>query len=829
MPRTNTIFRYAAALLALALIAACDTTSNLPPEETLYAGIAHINYDAKPRDTQEKTDSTDEGVIIALADAYNTVEGLLSGNAAALKQPTAADKQQERDSLKRRHKQDDEAYATAREEVEAVLAYAPNGAIMGSSRIRWPHPLRLWVYNRYLYAEKGFGRWMFNTFATNPRYITTAKPGVRTQVARNTLANYGYFHGQVSHDTIPHPRRPEAQLAYDVSPGPLFHLDTIRYMGFPLQADSIVRASARRTRLHQGDPFSVPNLDEERKRLSDLFRNNGYYYFQPEHIAYRADTLQRPLHVQLQVRPSPTIPPQASRQYRIGDTFITLQKYNDRQMVDTIGPPHMRMAFSGGRPGRGPLRMSAIMRNLFYRKGDLYRQDLMKFSTQKLSGMGIYSRLRMNLVPQDTCADCDTLNVHIEAMLDRPYDAEFEGKVTTKSNGQVGPGATFSMSKQNAFRGAETLALKVWGSYEWQTGANMHGRSALINSYEYGVSTNLTYPRLMLARLGRKLGRRAFSSTNFVIDSRWLNRASYFGRVSFGARVSYEYQRRRAPRHELTPFRISYDVKLHSTARFDSIVSANQALYASMRNQFVPSMEYTLNWQSQHHAPRTLTVNVKEAAAVTSAIYALCGQPFSRREKELFGVPFAQFLKVTAQYTHLFRLTPRSGIATRVYAGAVYSYGNSTTAPYSDLFTIGGANSIRAFAVRSIGPGSYLPERSQYSYIDELGNLKFEANAEYRFPIIAQFYGAVFLDAGNVWLMKPSDSQPGGSINLSTLGREIALGTGAGIRYDLNFLVLRLDLGVGIHAPYDTGHSGYYNMPSFGKSLGIHLAVGYPF
>lgn len=816
-------------LLSLTLMAACDTTSNLPEEETLYAGIARLDYDAKPRATQTDKQAGEEGVITALADAYTTVEGLLTGDGSALKAQAGQSEQEAKDSLRRRHKQDDAAYATAREEVEAVLAYAPNGAIMGSSRVRWRHPLRLWVYNRYLYSEKRFGRWMFNTFASKPRYISTANPGVRTQVARNTLANYGYFHGQVSHDTIPHPRRPEARLAYAVSPGPLFHLDTIRYQYFPLQADSMIRASSRRSLLHEGAPFSVPDLDEERKRLSNLFRNNGYYYFQPEHISYRADTLQRPLHVQLQVRPTPNMPPQATRQYYIGNTFITMLTYNNRQIVDTIGEPTIKMAFSGSRPRRSPLRMSAIKRYLFYKKGDLYRQDYIKFSNTKLTGMGLYSRFRMNFVPKDTCADCDTLDVHIEAMLERPYDAEFEGKVTTKSNGQVGPGATFSMSKLNAFRGAETLSLKAWGSYEWQTGANMHGNSSLINSYEYGISTQLTYPRIMFPGLDRKLRLNAFSATNFVIDSRWLNRASYFGRVSLGARVSYEYQRRRALKHEFTPFRLSYDVKLHSTARFDSIVNANQALYASMRNQFVPSMEYTLNWKSLHHAPRTLTVNVKEAGAVTSAIYALCGQPFSREGKELFGVPFAQFLKLSAQYTHLFRLTPRSGIATRIFAGVVYSYANSTTAPYSDLFTIGGANSIRAFAVRSIGPGSYKPEHSQYSYIDEMGDLKFEANAEYRFPIIAKLYGAVFLDAGNVWLMKPSDSQPGGSINLSTLGREIALGTGAGLRYDLDFLVLRLDLGIGLHAPYDTGHGGYYNMPSFGKSLGLHLAVGYPF
>ena len=142
---------------------------------------------------------------------------------------------------------------------------------------------------------------------------------------------------------------------------------------------------------------------------------------------------------------------------------------------------------------------------------------------------------------------------------------------------------------------------------------------------------------------------------------------------------------------------------------------------------------------------------------------------------------------------------------------------------------MGGANSIRAFGVRSIGPGSYNPRNSNYSYIDEMGNLKLEANLEYRFPIVSNLYGAAFVDAGNVWLTKPDPERPGGSINLRTFGREIALGTGLGLRYDLQFLVVRFDVGVGIHAPYDTGRRGYYNMTRFWDSLGFHLAVGYPF
>ena len=269
---------------------------------------------------------------------------------------------------------------------------------------------------------------------------------------------------------------------------------------------------------------------------------------------------------------------------------------------------------------------------------------------------------------------------------------------------------------------------------------------------------------------------------------------------------------------------------LSSTEKFDSIIRANPALYVSMRDQFIPSMEYTFTWRKEKNKQQqTLKINLKEAGNVTSGIYAIFGDGFNKQGKELFGVPFAQFIKGSVQYTRQFPLTTRTCLATRLYAGIVYSYGNALSAPYNDLFSIGGANSIRAFAIRSIGPGSYHPAKSTYSYIDETGDLKLEANLEYRFPIIANLSGAAFIDAGNVWLIRENEKQPGGKINMSEFGKTIALGTGVGLRYDLDFLVIRFDLGIGIHAPYDTGKSGYYNMPSFGKSLGYHLAIGYPF
>jgi hypothetical protein len=853
-------------LLLCLFVSACSLTKNLPEGETLYRGIKSIDYDKRQK---TKDNGQQEGVITALADAYTTVEGLLSGDASVLKFEDMDDKAV-RDSIRRASEKDKAAYESAKEEVEAVLSYAPNGAFMGSSFVTHPFPIKLLIYNRYAGSKRRFGRWMFNNFAGSPVLMSNVNPRLRSTVAQNTLRSRGYFRAWTSFETLPNQRDTlKERVRYDIHPGPLYHLDSIAYVNFPPQADSIIRNSQETPVLHRGDPFSVVSLEAERTRIVGALREQGYYYQRNDHITFRADTLQTPMMVKLQVQPSPTAPKEAMRPYYIGNTRVNIYKYGDRQIVDSVtlrggfafgySRALTRKATSptssvaeGKLPPKGRiksdvkgflLRPRAMWRSMLFRRGDLYKQSLGELMQEGLASMNVFSSLRINYVPRETTdggkesvvdsllsvVNNDTLDIVVNATLDKPYDAEFQGNVTGKTNGQVGPGASFSFSKHNAFRGAETLTFKVWGSYEWQTGANIEGDRSWLNSYEYGLNGSLSYPRFRFFGLGRKVGRRFVASTAFDLQAQWMNRSGYFGRVSWSGGINYTLQRKQHIKHEFSPLTITYDQLLHSTERFDSIVRANPALYVSMRDQFVPSMSYSFSWAGTPKHPSTFTMSFKEASALISSIYAICGESFNKEGKKLMGVPFAQFVKMTVQYTRQFPLTKRSLLATRVFGGIIYSYGNATAAPYSELFSVGGANSIRAFGMRTIGPGSYHPATSQYSYVDQMGDLKLEANVEYRFPIVGKLQGATFIDAGNVWLLRESASQPGGRFCFKNLGDQIALGTGVGIRYDLDFLVIRFDLGIGIHAPYDTGKRGYYNMPSFGKSLGYHFAIGYPF
>ena len=374
--------------------------------------------------------------------------------------------------------------------------------------------------------------------------------------------------------------------------------------------------------------------------------------------------------------------------------------------------------------------------------------------------------------------------------------------------------------------------MNLNGSYEWQTGSSVEGKSSVINSYSYGISMSLVYPRLVIP-FYRSRWSPFPRSSQFKIYLEKLNRAGYYKMLSFGGTATYTFQTSRKSRHTLTPLRLTFNVLQSTTARFDSIRNANQALYVSMQNQFIPALSYTYtrddtNIKQRHHT--WWETSITSSGNVTSMVYALLGQSFKEKNKNLLGNPFAQFVKFTTELRKTFTIGNDMKLATRVFGGIIYAYGNSSVAPYSEQFYIGGANSIRAFTVRSIGPGTYRPkEGNMYSYIDQTGDIKLEANVEFRFPILGDIHGALFLDAGNVWLLHNDEQRPGAKFTLSDFGKQIALGTGVGLRYDLDFLVFRLDLGIALHAPYETSKKGYYNIPKFADGLGLHFAIGYPF
>lgn len=759
--------------LLLALVCAgCSTTSNLPEGEVLYTGLSKIEY----------TDPGSDGHSVAM-----------------------------------------------QEEVEAALACAPNGALLGSSYYRTPFQLKLWIYNKYANSTSAFGKWMLKSFGREPVLMSYVNPEVRALVAKNVLRSNGYFDAKVDYKVIPQKNPRKAKLSYVVTKNRLNTFDTIQYAGYTPAMDSIVRATERQSFLKRGEAFTVAKLDAERNRLNSVFRDSGYYYYRAAHTALLADSVSNPGMVAVRLQPVADMPAEARHEWYLGRLRVELRRSVMEQLTDSLVHRNLSVYYSGKKP---PIRLRALLRDIKLRRGNRYSYSDYMESAGIINSLGLFSLSDVTFTPRDTTAACDTLDMKLNCVFDKPYDGSIEANYSLKSNDRTGPGLVLSMNKRNAFRGAEKLSVSLKGSYEWQTGGRVSGSSSAINSYEYGADVSIEYPRIEAPF--RMFRRRRFytpPSTLFSLSGNVLNRADYFKMLTVTGAVTYKFQTSANSRHEFSPLLLDYNYLQSTTSRFDSIMTDNPAVYVSMRNQFVPKIKYTYIYSSPsgYRNPIAWELSLTESGNVLSAIYAAAGKSFSEKEKGLFGNPFAQFLKLNTTLRKTWQTGYKSQLVGRVAAGVLWAYGNSERGPYNEQFYVGGANSIRAFTVRSIGPGKYVAPNSNYSYLDQTGDVKFEANLEYRFNLFGSLYGAVFLDAGNIWLLKDDPSRPDSEFKPTTFFRQLATGTGAGLRYDMDFIVLRLDLGVALHVPYDTGKGGYYNIPKFKDGLGLHFAIGYPF
>ena len=692
---------------------------------------------------------------------------------------------------------------------------------------RMPFPLGLWIYNNWKDSTKGIGGWIYRKLAEPPVLVSDVRAETRVKMLKQVLDNNGYFDSSTSYEIKPAKNPKKGSVDYIVNVGEPYLLDSIIYLGGKSPLDRFIDSLARRSKyLVKGERFCVDSLETERVRMANSLRNKGYYYFRPEYIEFLADSLITPKRIALKLTIADNTPEMSRLQYRVNEIHTTVLRRSKRRpgTPDTLETSKGELVVF--RPAR--LRESLVPSCITFRKGKLFSVRDMDRTQERLSRLGIFGNIQIQAVPADTNHLNPRLDVYVTCQFDRPLEASIEANVTSKSNSYLGPGLVLGLTSNNLFGGAERLSVQLSGSYEWQTGS---GHSSVFNSYEVGLGASLAFPRLLAPKWVRR-SHRDLNWTTITLSGKVLNRPHYFRMAEVNLGIQYEWNHNRHVMNQFTPFKLTYSKLLRSTAEFDSIMLQNPAVALSFESQFTPTMSYTYTYDRWLERARNNGINftftLMEGGNVFWGLWRACGV---KGRKELFGMPFSQFVKGTAQlvYTRRLRRFSDQWLVSRVMIGAEHAYGNSSAVPYAEQFYIGGANSIRAFTVRSLGPGSYRPPESQANgYFDQTGTFKIELNTEYRFPIISVLHGAVFLDAGNIWLLKDDPLRPGGQLKASTFLRDIALGTGVGLRVDLGMIVVRGDLGYGLHAPYSTGSGGYFNIP-FKKAFAFHLAIGYPF
>ena len=738
-----------------------------------------------------------------------------------------------------------EDFAQTQEEVEAALATAPNGAIFGSSYYRLPFSWRVSVWNKYHDKDSKFAKWMTKNLGKQPVLMSWVNPELRAQVAQGVLRNNGYFNGQVGYDIIQRKNPKTAKIAYDVHPGRLYRLDSIGYFDFPADADTLIRATLDEATIHKGDPFVVSRLDAERQRISTLLRNNGFYYYQPSYASFLADTFVVDGKAQLQLRMAKDIPVEATHKWYIGRVNINMKKTMMEQPTDSIRGRFFTVRFSGKKP---PIRTRVLMADMKLRPRQLFSYDNYQQSVAKINAMGLFSMTDFTFTPRDTTAACDTLDLTLNCVFDKPWDHYIEGNFNVRTIGRMGPELRMGVTRRNAFRGGELIDINIHGSYEWST----HGGSTM-NNYEYGADASIEFPRIIAPffggnrvrrdKQGNIIRRRRFYTTPTTLakaSTDVIYRPSYYKMHVVSGEWTYRWKTSAQSTHEFSPLTVKYQFMNSKTDAFDTIMLKNPYLLASMEDYFTPEMRYTYTYTSPSGLlhPIRWETTLAESGNLVSLAYLVKGDSWNEKDKKLFKNPYSQFLKIETDFTKTWTLDSKSSLVAHLNVGYIHPYGNSNWVPMTEMFYAGGANSIRAFSVRGVGPGAFPNlDNTTYGYIFQNGNAKFVTNLEYRRQLFGNLYGAVFLDAGNVWY---TDATFGGDesfdkifergrLRLSNFLNELALGTGAGIRYDLGFLVLRLDWGLALHVPYNTEKSGYFNIDGFKGNHTLHFAIGYPF
>ncbi|MDE6548096.1 MAG: BamA/TamA family outer membrane protein [Muribaculaceae bacterium] len=715
-------------------------------------------------------------------------------------------------------------------ELKQAVNVKPNDPIPFLSPARQsPFPYRLWAYNYWNDSAKGVLGWLYRTVARPPVLMSDVKAPLRTKMVENILADNGYFGSTATYEEVPNAKNPKkASMSYTFDVSSPYRIDTIEYFNTPSSGIKVfIDSLARKSKWFQkGAVFCVDSLSTLRVEVANNLRNRGYYYFRPEYLEFLADTFLTPHAVAMRLSLADNLPGIALRKFRTGNVVTLLQRneiYGPGR-PDTIQTDRGELIIM--RPQR--VRKGLIPECITFRKGKVFSVRDMDRTQTRLARMGIFSNIQIQPIPDDTASKDPVMNVFITCRYDRPMEASIEVNATSKSNSYIGPGLIASFTHNNIFGGAEKLNVSLNADYEWQTG---HNRSSVFNSYEFGLQTSVAFPRLLAPKFIPR-SKRDVNWTTVSLGGSVLNRPKYFMMAEYNMGITYEWRATRHATNSFTPFKLTYNKLIRTTEDFDSVMAMNPAVALSFESRFIPQLSYTYTYskwlEREQNNELTFTGTFTEAGNLFDVCYDLAKV---KGVKKLFGTPFSQFVKGQVQLVWNHRLFPKQDqwIVSRVLLGAAHAYGNAKEVPYSEQFYIGGANSIRAFTVRSIGPGSYrAPKELVNGYFDQTGTFKFELNTEYRFPIVGDLHGAAFIDAGNIWLLKDDPLRPGGLLQGKTFLKDIALGTGAGLRYDLGMMVVRVDVGYGLHTPYSNGTPHYFNVP-FKNAFAVHLALGYPF
>lgn len=647
-----------------------------------------------------------------------------------------------------------------------------------------------------------------NPFSRKPVIYDTLQARLSCQDLMTAMQNEGYMNAGVSLYTETKGKKLKA--TYLLHPGQPFLIGKVNYN---IQDEGIQQLlhldQTDNQHIKPGMRFTVETLDNERKRIAGLLSDNGYFRFNKDFIHFTADTVM-------------------GRK----DIALTLQLRKYKSNSNSPEVDHTRylirdVLFQSNDSDRIHLRKQVLLNATAIKEGRPYDASALQRTYNNFARLQAvkYTNIKFAEVPDTNLLDC-----HIQISTNKPSTISFQPEGTNTA-GDLGAAASITYTNRNLFHGSEQLSIEFRGAYEAITGLEGYQDQ---NYTEFSVETKLVFPRFLAPFLSKSFRRRQTASSEWAVSWNFQNRPEFHRRV-FSSAWRYRWSE---PKHhlnyrfDLLDLNYVYMPWISSTFKRDYLDNAenrNAILRYNYEDIFIMKAGFTVSYTDGVDAVRA---NFESAGNLLNGVSKGFGfKTNSQGQHTLFNIAYAQYVKLDFDYTHLFQFDKRNALALHAGLGVAYPYGNSTVLPFEKRYFSGGANSVRGWSVRELGPGKFKGTDGRIDFINQTGDVKLDLNAEYRSSLFWKLQGALFIDAGNIWTLRNYAEQPGGQFKFTEFYKQIAASYGMGLRLNFDYFILRFDVGMKAINPAYESEKEHWSIfhPKLSRDFDFHFAVGLPF
>ncbi|WP_233266019.1 BamA/TamA family outer membrane protein [Formosa sp. L2A11] len=702
-------------------------------------------------------------------------------------------------------------------ELKSTISPEPNSKVLGMY-------LGLYYYYKNQKEKPGFiNRWLYKKIGEEPVYQSAIETFEVEDILVNKLENHGFFYSSSSSDIIENEVDKKATAAYEVQIKQPYKMGTYQVDSLPAPIFSEIKKSVANTEFKPGIRFDLDFLKTERLRIDADLKNAGYYNFNSEFLIFEADTTRyKNRTFDLYLRLKSTVPEEAIKPYKIGSINIHTD-YDIKK--DSVEQKSTRFNEKNYIQDEEFFKTKHLDPFITLNEGELYNPRASRNTARRLSTIGTYKFVNIQYDERDsTLTDSSRVldaNIYLSPLNKRSLTAELQA--VTKSNNFAGPALEFSYNNRNVFKGGEILSLSTSLGYELQMGSGN-----TISNTSLGIKSEMTFPRVIFPiKINDDFFEYSIPKTKVSLGVDYLSRTELYTLLSGTAEFGYSWNANKYTTHNINPISINYNNLINTSDEFEEILDENSYLEQSFEQQFIAGLNYSFTYNEMVDASKKIQFYTNINLDIAGNGLSLFDSKDSNETQTFLGLEYAQYVKADIDLRYHFNFKNEKTLATRLFAGYGIPYGNSEYLPYIKQYYSGGPNSVRAFSVRSLGPGTYVSEDNTDDdyYLDQTGNIRLEANVEYRFPLFSYFKGALFADAGNVWNSTEIEDTPGGKFS-SDFINEFGIGVGVGLRVDVQGFVIRFDFATPVHDPsLEEGERYDFQY----KETTFNFAIGYPF